>query len=1083
MSKMTTVRSLSSSSYHISALQQRVTSISSTASSISPSSLSGPIPITNLQMNRPADESLSLYQMCLNMIDKLSLIPDLVPFLALVLNPQATIEPLVPSVSTIPGTNSPHKAQSSSNNTNSFTSINSAVSSDSFESAVSSDSLVSVPSSRQSLGSIVSANLKPSKISQSTITLSNTSGDTMSNLHSDFYIVPIPMNIQIDPVTQLCRFFRLGYTLCILFNTLGPENPLAVNINSSIKSCKRSVYDFLQGCQAELGYSDDELFTISNVFSDITADLMKVLKTVQLVLDTLEARLLIQKSSEPSRSLSTSSLNKPLRVLSSSSLGNTDISDNTIIPMTPGSANSAPTSDSLEPTVSNVSTLVNTPISELVSASIPPFTSMIEPHMPSTKTAAPETSKRRSSGFSTSRQNVVQEILQTERKYVQDLEVLMLYQEMLQNSDIVSHEIIRLLLPNLSALIDVQRRFLIGIEHFSRLNPADQRFGSLFIAMEPKFNVYEPFALNQKSAVNLAIAEQHRLNPLGHIIEPSYELPCFLIKPIQRICKYPLLLKELIKYTPTTWACYPELLDGLEATKRIAESVNNAQRRVENRDLVKDLTGRISDWKGCKLEEFGELLFEGIYSVEQRGQESDYHVYLFNRIILYCKDMSQFKKQSKTMTLSTKKNKEKEKIKRASLELVDRKFIETIAKVAASNHDGYLLVIKFHEGSNLTMRFKNEENWRQWESTLKKLVEANRLIQVEQKQLQQQKIQQYQQHQILQQQHQMASITGTDTPPTPIAMTSSILTSPSSFYSQNNTPSTGSNGNNYHYSHFLPISESRVSSGLPTASHHSSTSQFDHTPSDSSPASSYHMSRDSWESNTNHNNHLVHRQLSSSSAHSTKSHLNMSSVNFVSSMSMSSLPHSHDNSLRNRSASTSALASTQHNDDIYAGAHHLPSVPPQFIKIPIHDYNNANTPLVSPTMPLNFPTATRKGSISSSFSNSSGLYGLSPTSSLPISSSSSSSSHMKIKLIYLQDSFSLLVTSDVTYEDLIQKVDRKVSVYGKQAPNPLRLKYMDEDGDFVTIHGDDDIQMAMESKLDEIASGNLGDSSLTIWLT
>lgn len=47
-------------------------------------------------------------------------------------------------------------------------------------------------------------------------------------------------------------------------------------ITNDVKRCKRSVYDFVQGCKSELDYSDDELFTISNVFSDNTTDLLKV---------------------------------------------------------------------------------------------------------------------------------------------------------------------------------------------------------------------------------------------------------------------------------------------------------------------------------------------------------------------------------------------------------------------------------------------------------------------------------------------------------------------------------------------------------------------------------------------------------------------------------------------------------------------------------------------------------------------------------------------------------------------------------------------------------------------------------------
>lgn len=81
---------------------------------------------------------------------------------------------------------------------------------------------------------------------------------------------------KLDPVTVIWRFFRLGSSLCALFNLLEPNALLKDSLPTDVKASKRAVYDFVQGCKAELGYSDDQLFTISNVFSDNTHDLLKV---------------------------------------------------------------------------------------------------------------------------------------------------------------------------------------------------------------------------------------------------------------------------------------------------------------------------------------------------------------------------------------------------------------------------------------------------------------------------------------------------------------------------------------------------------------------------------------------------------------------------------------------------------------------------------------------------------------------------------------------------------------------------------------------------------------------------------------
>ena len=83
---------------------------------------------------------------------------------------------------------------------------------------------------------------------------------------------------------------------------------------------------------------------------------------------------------------------------------------------------------------------------------------------------------------------------------------------------------------------------------------------------------------------------------------------------------------------------YEELKAGQEATKRIADKINEAQRRAENEQTVKSLHARISDWKGHHLENFGELLLDDVFIVTKSEIDREYHVFLFEKIILCCKE-------------------------------------------------------------------------------------------------------------------------------------------------------------------------------------------------------------------------------------------------------------------------------------------------------------------------------------------------------------------------------------------------------------------------------------------------------------
>ena len=56
----------------------------------------------------------------------------------------------------------------------------------------------------------------------------------------------------------------------------------------------------------------------------------------------------------------------------------------------------------------------------------------------------------------------------------------------------------------------------------------------------------------------------------------------------------------------------------------------------------------------------------------------------------------------------------------------------------------------------------------------------------------------------------------------------------------------------------------------------------------------------------------------------------------------------------------------------------------------------------------------------------------------------------------------LVVAFNITYQSLIDRIDAKLSRFSNSSigKGNLRLRYRDEDGDFVTIESDDDIQIA-----------------------
>jgi hypothetical protein len=70
-------------------------------------------------------------------------------------------------------------------------------------------------------------------------------------------------------------------------------------------------------------------------------------------------------------------------------------------------------------------------------------------------------------------------------------------------------------------------------------------------------------------------------------------LSSFLLKPMQRITKYPLLIQRILDYTPEDHMDYPELKGALEESQRLCHSVNEAVRSKENTEQLEWLQNNV----------------------------------------------------------------------------------------------------------------------------------------------------------------------------------------------------------------------------------------------------------------------------------------------------------------------------------------------------------------------------------------------------------------------------------------------------------------------------------------------------------
>ncbi|GFR28534.1 dynamin-binding protein [Trichonephila clavata] len=204
------------------------------------------------------------------------------------------------------------------------------------------------------------------------------------------------------------------------------------------------------------------------------------------------------------------------------------------------------------------------------------------------------------------RECIITELLQTERDYLSDLKLL---QEIfLTNPNEAKDKGINipLLFGNLDEVIDVASRLLKRLQKVSR---DTQLIGECFVGLSDEMKeIYGHYCRNHDE-VNSVIDKIDPQSAAGQYLQHKveilkrqtncFDLPSMLIKPVQRILKYPLLLNELLKVTEDSHPDKQWLIQATSLMTDVASAVNEFKRK---KDLVfkyrkqadTSLSGRIS---------------------------------------------------------------------------------------------------------------------------------------------------------------------------------------------------------------------------------------------------------------------------------------------------------------------------------------------------------------------------------------------------------------------------------------------------------------------------------------------------------
>ncbi|XP_025990144.1 protein still life, isoform SIF type 1 isoform X1 [Solenopsis invicta] len=281
---------------------------------------------------------------------------------------------------------------------------------------------------------------------------------------------------------------------------------------------------------------------------------------------------------------------------------------------------------------------------------------------------------------------VILELIETERTYVKHLNNLLEnYLEPLKRETFLSNAEINALFGNIQEIVTFQRQFLQNLDHAIEMEADFNSFdhpsqfkgvlfsiGSAFLYYVNHFKLYSSFCASHSKAQKVLHpnegnqALQEFLQARNPRQQHSSTLESYLIKPIQRILKYPLLLQQLRNLTDERSEEHQHLIEALKGMEKVAEHINEMQRIHEEYGAIFDHLFR-QHQKSCKQPidlSPGDLLYYG--GVEwlnisdflgkiKKGLELHAMCFVFKSAVVFlCKERLRQKK--KLMGVSTKAN-------------------------------------------------------------------------------------------------------------------------------------------------------------------------------------------------------------------------------------------------------------------------------------------------------------------------------------------------------------------------------------------------------------------------------------------
>eukprot|EP00013_Stygamoeba_regulata_P008492 CAMPEP_0177673250 /NCGR_PEP_ID=MMETSP0447-20121125/25831_1 /TAXON_ID=0 /ORGANISM="Stygamoeba regulata, Strain BSH-02190019" /LENGTH=1137 /DNA_ID=CAMNT_0019181085 /DNA_START=487 /DNA_END=3900 /DNA_ORIENTATION=+ len=213
---------------------------------------------------------------------------------------------------------------------------------------------------------------------------------------------------------------------------------------------------------------------------------------------------------------------------------------------------------------------------------------------------------------------------------------------------ILSQQELTEMFSNVKMIISFNQTLLKDLEEDQAKAETEQRVGKIFCGITPYLNMYKQFCSDQTQSLNTRkrlkdtnqqfseFLEKQQYNPESKLLV----LSDFLIKPLQRICKYPLLLERITKYTTKDHSDYQSLKDAIAMMEDVVSQIDERKQVIENLRRMIDVQSMFETEEFTVVEPGRKYVFETEIvlmmrpsgNVRREGKKR--HMFVFSDVIL-----------------------------------------------------------------------------------------------------------------------------------------------------------------------------------------------------------------------------------------------------------------------------------------------------------------------------------------------------------------------------------------------------------------------------------------------------------------